>query len=150
MEIEIKQLTESDKAIVLELIATDHLRHEGILDKGTKYWGAFDNNQLVGVIGCEFENKFGLLRSALVDKNYRNARIAHRLTKVLIDNGREENLEAIYLFSTGAGDYWTKLGFKEIMVSEVVDRMGDTPQVKLFEKLGWLPTEVAYKYCLSD
>ncbi len=145
MEIKIRQLMEYDKPLVMELIATHDLRPEGILERGTKYWGAFKNDKLVGVIGCEYQNCYGLLRSALVDKQYRNMGIARLLTDILWQTAREENLEAIYLFSTGAGAYWTKLGFKEVAVEEAVKNLSDTPQVKLFETLGWLPAEVAYK-----
>ncbi len=72
MEIKIRQLMEYDKPLVMELNATDDLRPEGILERGTKYWGAFENDKLVGVIGCEHQNCYGLLRSALVDKQFRN------------------------------------------------------------------------------
>ena len=57
-------------------------------------------------------------------------------------------LKAVYLFSTGVGDYWQRQGFKETSVSEVVHHMPGAYQVKLFDRLGWLPTEVAYRYAL--
>ncbi|MHB8065098.1 MAG: GNAT family N-acetyltransferase [Ruminiclostridium sp.] len=121
-----------------------------MLEKDTRYWGAFVKDRLGGVIGCEYENQYGLLRSALVDIQYRKMGIAERLTKVLLQAAEEKNLEEIYLFSTGAGAYWNRLGFEQVMVEDVVEKLANAPQVKLFEKLGWLPTEIAFKFSLKD
>lgn len=141
----IVELSKNYRQQVLDLIATDHLRPEGILDEGTRYWGAFCENELAGVIGCEYEGAFGLLRSALVHKKYRSQGIAGLLTETLISTAKDEKLEAVYLFSTDAGGYWTKLGFKPVGVAEVIEKLSHAPQVNLFRELGWLPTEAAYK-----
>lgn len=150
MDFIIKQLDESFKPKVLELIAEDALRPEGILEKDSKYWGAFWEEELIGVIGCEIENQYGILRSALVHKKFRKKGIAEKLNGVLLQNAREDKLKAIYLFSTEAGAYWTRLGFTGTTVQEVLEKLPDSYQVKLFEKLGWLSTEIAFKYCLTD
>ena len=57
----IKELSLSDKTLVLELISKSDLRTEGILAVNTRYWGAFMNNALIGVIGCEYETKYGFV-----------------------------------------------------------------------------------------
>ncbi len=147
MEFDIIELTAKHKPEVLALIATDDLRPEDILSEGTRYWGAFSgDHQLIGVIGCEYENEYGLLRSALVLREYRGCGIAARLTQTLLQAAREMGLKAVYLFSTGAGDYWKRQGFVDTPVSEVVSLLPGAYQVKLFERLGWLPTEAAYRY----
>jgi N-acetylglutamate synthase-like GNAT family acetyltransferase len=148
MKVIIRKLNENDRTTALQLIYKDELRPEGIHEIGTKYWGAFIGNSLIGIIGCEYENEYGLLRSALVDKNYRGNRIAEQLTKVLLQSAREDKVEEVFLFSTEAGEYWTKLGFQRTDTYELIQKLRNAPQVKLFEKLGWLPSEVAYKYIL--
>lgn len=145
----IRKLHENDRPDAIQLINTDELRAEGILENGTDYWGAFLGDCLIGIIGCEYENECGLLRSALVDKRYRGNRIAEQLTTALLQSAKADNLEAVYLFSTEAGEYWTKLGFKRTDTSELITKLKNTPQVKLFDELGWLPNEVAYKYVLK-
>ncbi len=150
MSIVVKKLDVQDKDRVLGLLATDDLRPEGILEQGTTYWGAFDTDKLVGVIGCEYENGCGLLRSALVDKAYRKLGIAKKLTQALLQDAAENDLEAVYLFSTEAGAYWARLGFVQVEVKEVAHKLRHTPQVKLFEQLGWLPTEIAFKLTSTD
>ena len=146
MEFDIIALTEKHKPDVLTLIATDDLRPEDILAEGTRYWGAFLYDELIGVIGCEYEGPYGLLRSALVLHECRGHGIAARLTQTLLRAGKEMKLKAVYLFSTGAGDYWKRQGFIDTPVSEVAGNMPGAYQVKLFDRLGWLPTEVAYRY----
>lgn len=54
----------------------------------------------------------------------------------------------VYLFSTGAGAYWQRLKFQEVPVSELVAVLPEVPQVKQYELLGWLPTEIAWRHDL--
>ncbi len=145
MEVAIRQLSEFERPLALNLIVTDHLRPEGILEPDTKYWGAFLSNMLIGLIGLECEERSGLLRSALVKKQYRGMGIARRLMDTLLQAARDDGLEAVYLFSTEAGAYWMKQGFVPVDLNEAISKLKDTPQIRLFKKLGWLPTEVAFK-----
>ena len=149
MELNIIALSERHKPQVSALIETDELRPEDILAEGTRYWGAFLHDQLVGMIGCEYEGQYGLLRSALVQRAYRGHGIAAQLTQTLLQAAKEMRLKAVYLFSTGAGDYWKRQGFAETTVDEVTRNMPGVYQVRLFSRLGWLPTEVAYRYELK-
>lgn len=55
-----------------------------------------------------------------------------------------------YLFSTGAGPYWMRLGFRETPAPELIAAMPDAPQVRRYDELGWLPTEVAWVLELSE
>jgi len=148
-QFEIIQLTLEHKPDILALIATDNLRSEDILAEGTRYWGAFSRGNLVGVIGCEYAGGYGLLRSALVAHACRGQGIAAQLTQTLIHAARKMGLTAVYLFSTDAGDYWRRQGFVDAPVDEVVSRMPNAYQVMLFNRLGWLPTEVAFRYDLT-
>ncbi len=115
-----------------------------------QYWGAFVNAELIGLIGCEYEDRYGLLRSALVAKGLRGQGIGKQLTEVVLNDAAQNHLEAIYVFSTGAGPYWINLGFTETSVAEIVENLSSAPQVKLFDQLGWLPTEVAYELSIGN
>lgn len=148
MEFDIIELRENHKPLVMSLIATSDLRPEDILAEGTRYWGAFAHHTLVGVIGCEYEGRYALLRSALVLHPYRGYGIAAQLTQTLLQAARDTGLKTVYLFSTDAGAYWVRQGFCKTSVAEVVQDMPGAYQVKLFDRLGWLPTEVAYRYDL--
>jgi amino-acid N-acetyltransferase len=148
MKYSIAELTADDKDEVLKLVAAEDLRTEDILAAGTRYWGALHGGRLIGVIGCEYQGRYGLLRSACVEKQYRGNGAGAKLTEALMQAARDMGLEALYLFSTEAGGYWVRNGFCEAPVEEVTQRLPDAYQVKLFESLGWLPTEKAFKIVL--
>ncbi|MEA4908727.1 MAG: GNAT family N-acetyltransferase [Chloroflexi bacterium] len=145
--ITLREMNAIDLPAIYHLLAGEELRTEGILVTGTRYWGAFVEDQLVGMIGCEYGNGCGLLRSALVRPEWRSRSIGRLLTERLLNEARLSALRTVYLFSTGAGAYWRRLGFCEVPVAQVVSALPEAPQVKLFERLGWLPTEVAYGLC---
>jgi N-acetylglutamate synthase-like GNAT family acetyltransferase len=144
VDIIIRELTAEDLGHVNDLLSSGNLRPEGILAPGTRCWGAFGDDGLAGMIGCEYENGCGLLRSALVRPGHRGRGIGRRLIECLLEDSRSRGLRAIYLFSTDAGPYWVRLGFRRVPVRDVMDAMPGAPQVRLFQELGWIPTEVAY------
>ena len=55
----IRELTAEDLGHVNRLLSPGGLRREGILAPWTRYWGAFGDDGLAGMIGCECENKCG-------------------------------------------------------------------------------------------
>ena len=130
---------------MLALLANDDLRPEGILAQDSRYWGAYVDETLVGMLGIELENGSGLVRSAVVAPAYRRHGIAARLTETLLAEARAWGLRTLYLFGTTAGPYWEKRGFQAITVAEIVQHLPHAPQVVLFDELGWLPTELAFK-----
>jgi GNAT superfamily N-acetyltransferase len=134
---------------MLTLLAADDLRPEGILAPGSHYWGAFDGSSLVGMMGIEIETDCALLRSAVVAPAYRGRGIATSLTQRLFEQARAWGLQTIYLFGTTAGPYWEKRGFQAVTVDEIVQHLPHAPQVVLFDALGWLPDELAFKMELS-
>jgi type IV secretory pathway protease TraF len=148
-QISFRRLSACDKAEALALVAAGGLRPEYILDADSRYWGAFADQQLVGLIGCEYEGEFALLRSAIVDSAWRSRSLAARLTRLLLQDARAAGVAAVYLFSTDAGSYWIKQGFMPVPVQELVEHLPNAPQVRLFARIGWLPTEVAYKMILE-
>lgn len=149
MDYNIIELNKDDKAAALELLAASDLRMEDVLAEGTRYWGAYSGDKLIGVIGCEYQGGYGLLRTAFVQCEYRGIGIAAKLTETVFDAARRMGLKAVYLFSTDAGPYWLKQGFKIVPVDQVIEKLYDCYQVRLFDRLGWLPTEVTYKYNLG-
>jgi N-acetylglutamate synthase-like GNAT family acetyltransferase len=71
------------------------------------------------------------------------------LTTALITAARHLKQTAIYCFSTDAGDFWTKMGFHEVPVTELLQMLPHAPQVVQFTALDWLATEVAWRYTVQ-
>ncbi|HYP05042.1 MAG TPA: GNAT family N-acetyltransferase, partial [Bryobacteraceae bacterium] len=115
-----------------------------------EYWVAEDNGGIIAAIGLELGDvTAALLRSAIVEPSHRNLGLGRILTEEALDWAQLEGFTAVYCFSTDAGSYWTARGFVPCTVEEVLRAIPNAPQVRLFDRLGWLPTEVAYARTLT-
>lgn len=145
----IRRAVITDTAPIIALLRTDDLRTEGILEDGTRYWVAEKGPALLGAIGLELGQTSVLLRSAIVAPTQRGRGIGRNLTGNALAWARESGYRAAYCFSTDAGEYWLARGFIACPVEEVVRAIPDAPQVRLFDRLDWLPTEIAYRIALE-
>lgn len=144
----IREASERDKDIIWALLLRHELRTEGVLEPCTRYWVAEEDGRIIGAIGLEIGSTSVLLRSAIVAPNLRSRGLGRELTKTALNSARTDGYRVAYCFSTDAGDYWVARGFHICSVDEIVAELPDAPQVRLFDRLGWLPTEVAYKISL--
>jgi amino-acid N-acetyltransferase len=145
VQLTIRLLDEADRQPMEDLLASEHMRPEGLLLPGTCCWGAFDSARLVGLIGLEYQDGSGLLRSAIVHPAYRGRGLGRRLLETLRADARRRGLNCLYLFTDKAGAYWLKHGFRPVPSAEVAAALPAAAQVILFAQLGWLPDEEGYK-----
>jgi N-acetylglutamate synthase-like GNAT family acetyltransferase len=142
----IREAAAHDAAAVQAVLTRNAQSTHAVLAPGTRYWLAEDAyGWVLGVIGIESGAEVVLLRSAAVLSEFRGRGIGTALVQHALDAAAQSGQRAAYLFSTGAGAYWTRLGFRQVPVSEVVAALPNAPQVQQYEALGWLPTEVAWR-----
>ena len=147
MDIVIREAGHADLFNLQGLLTQVGLSAADILTPGTHYWLAMDDTeQPIGVIGFEAGHDAVLLRSVAVKPSLHGQGIGTRLVKHALAAAAAHNYRYVYLFSTDAGTYWQRQNFHEVPVSEVVAALPGAPQVKEYERLGWLPTEVAWRY----
>ena len=79
------------------------------------------------------------------DPVFRRQGLGATLTYTAFEGCRMAGRRIVYCFSTGAGSYWQRFGFREVSVREVIDALPDSPQVNHFDRIGWLPTEIAWR-----
>lgn len=84
------------------------------------YVVAVADGAVVGCAGVEGHGEAGLLRSVAVAPEARGRGLGERLTRSRIDHARVQRLAALWLLTTTAPAYFSRLGFR------VVDR-GDAP-----------------------
>jgi N-acetylglutamate synthase-like GNAT family acetyltransferase len=144
----IRSAHRADHDAIAHLLAEDGMRAEGVLLHGTRYWVAEHAGSIVGAVGLEPGLHAVLLRSAIVAPAARGRGIGAALTQTALAWARTAGFVRVYCFSTDTGSYWLTQGFTECPVNEVVTTFSGAPQVRLFETLGWLPTEVAYTLAL--
>ena len=134
-----------DRARVCALLDQIGLSTADVLASGTRYWLAEDGGTARGAIGLEYGVGAVLLRSAGVLPGARGRGIGRALVDTALAAAKQHGHVRAYLFSTGAGPYWTRLGFREVPVEQLVAALPDTPQVRQYQRMGWLPTEVAWR-----
>ena len=146
IDIDIREAALSDEPMIRAFLEHEGMVTRGILAADTHYWMALDESGVcVGVIGAEYGMRSSLLRSALVLPEARKRHIGRRLTERACEQSRASGRHIVYCFSTGAGAYWQKHGFRKVTVAEVVEAHPHAPQVLHFAELGWLPTEIAWR-----
>ncbi len=113
----------------------------------SQWWVSCDaRGRVVACIGAEQGDSAWLLRSAIVATSARGHGLGRQLTVALITAAQQQGIRHIYCFSTDAGDFWQHMGFAHVPVADVLTMLPDAPQIAQFERLGWLPSEVAWRY----
>ena len=75
---------------------------------------AVDYDNVVGAVGLEKYNNCGLLRSLVVNKDYRNKKIATKLVQHIEKKAKDLGVDCIYLLTETAPDYFARIGYKKI------------------------------------
>jgi|SRR5579859_975350 len=146
MQIVIHEASRADLAKIQTILRQAQLSTDDILVEGTRYWLAEDADRSpIGVVGLELGRTAVLLRSATVNPSFQGQGWGTSLVQWALDTATCTGYHYAYLFSTGAGAYWQRLQFQEVPVAELVAALPEAPQVKQYEQLGWLPTEIAWR-----
>jgi len=146
----IRAVAPADAEAICAILTESELSTHAVLAAGSRYWLAQRaDGELIGAIGSEIGAGAVLLRSAAVRPDARGQGIGGALLRRALDEAVAADCARAYLFSTGAGSYWTQQGFREVPVPELVAALPDAPQVRQYEQEGWLPDEVAWRKDLS-
>ena len=97
------------------------------------------------MVGRELGYTAVLLQSAAISQPLRGQGLGTSLVLSALDPAAAAGSGHVYLLSTEAGASRQRLKFHEVPVSELVAVLPEAPQVKPYEVLGWLPTEVAWR-----
>ncbi len=149
----IRSAADADTRAIVALLTEGGMRTEDIGAPGVHFWVAEKAGAHAGCIGLELPpvaNGCALLRSAYVRPAARGAHLGEQLLAALIAFARTRTVNWLYCFSDGAGPYWRARGWVECPVPELLGVLGDAPQSLLFDRLGWLPTEIAWRFVIAD
>ena len=73
-----------------------------------------DSGQIVGSIGLEKCGEFGLLRSLALSESVRGQGIGTQLVVHIEKYARSQKINSIYLLTTSADQFFTRLGYQTI------------------------------------
>jgi amino-acid N-acetyltransferase len=117
MEVEMRIQAASPSVIddVERLLEMSSLPTGGLQDQfPAGYVVANDAGMIVGCAGLETHGRVALLRSVAVSAPYRNAGIARALVRDRIAAAKAARLDAVYLLTTTAAEYFSRMGFVPI------------------------------------
>lgn len=107
--------SQDDLDAVVALVRDALLPVAGIADTFPQgYCVVWADGKVVGVAGLEVHGGVGLLRSVAVAPKYRSSGIGRRLVDERLQASREQQLNAVYLLTTTAADYFTRYGFRVV------------------------------------
>jgi amino-acid N-acetyltransferase len=83
------------------------------------FFVAIEVDKVIGAIGLEQYDNCGLLRSMVVNNEYRNQSIASRLVRELEENAQNLGIDCIYLLTESAPGYFERKGYKKVSRTDV-------------------------------
>ena len=118
-EYKIENATNQQRELIVSLLESEGLPVNDLPGDLANFLVLLNDAKIIGVIGLERYDKSGLLRSLVVDKNYRNKNAASALVAGLEKVAHSLELDSIYLLTETAPNYFERKGYKRIERNEV-------------------------------
>lgn len=115
----ITRATEEQREEIVKLLKAENLPVDDLPDSMDNFFVATEAGNIVGTIGLEIYNSYGLLRSMVVSKDYRNRDIASQLVKQLEQYAISKGNISMYLLTETASKYFEKKNYKSVGREEV-------------------------------
>ncbi len=123
---EVAPATAQDLADILRLLEACELPGAGVDGHLAHFFVARSNGALIGVVGVEPAGEYGLLRSLAVAPAARREGIARMLCARAAGHAAEQRMRALYLLTTTAVAFFSKLGFAAIPRHAAPDAIRET------------------------
>jgi amino-acid N-acetyltransferase len=125
--------TASDREVLIALLDAADLPHEDLVDADLRHFRVLRRDGTVrGVVGIEPAGSAALLRSLVVRPADRGQGIGQALVRAAEGCARGQDIEALYLLTTTAADFFAALGYDAISREEVPVAIARTDE---FERL---------------
>jgi amino-acid N-acetyltransferase len=122
------EVTPDDLNAVQALLRSNNLPFEDCDDHLLNFIGIAQDNQIIAIGGFEHVGRFALLRSVAVDSQFRGLGLALCLIENILGKLRFLNVEAVYILTETADQYFSPLGFKVIGRDKVPVEIQTTQQ----------------------
>lgn len=120
----------TDLPFIQAWLRQNQLPTEDITDVLHGLYLAVQNEQVVGIGGIERHGDDGLLRSLVITPALRHQGYGQQLCQKLIQKAQSDGLQALYLLTDTAADFFPKLGFEPIDRSTAPSTMQQTTEFK--------------------
>jgi GNAT superfamily N-acetyltransferase len=140
-----------DLATVRAMLTSAGLITDGVDWPAACYLLAYLGDEPVGVIGVEPRLDCALIRSLYVTPAMRSRGIGAALVAAARKAAHTRGARSLYLFSTGAGEFFQRLGFGNVPVARVIEALQGAPQVDYYvARPDELAREVTYYLDISE
>ena len=114
IDIEISTCTKTDEQEIIELLTEAGLLTADLTpEKLRNFFAArIENRGIIAAAVCEAFEEYGLLRSLAVRPDYQGSGIGRILVAEMEAYAKESGIKTLYLLTTTASGYFTKLGFQ--------------------------------------
>lgn len=126
----LRRAREEDLEEVLALLAAGKLPVEGVREAFGNFLIAEGREVAVGAVGMETYGNRALLRSLIVDPGWRGYGVGRALVAELISRARTRSIEAVYLLTTSAENYFPAFGFQRIDRAEILAELSESPELR--------------------
>ncbi len=141
----LREATPDDRERLMDFIGRSGLEAAGALEPGTRFWvGENAGGRIVASTGMEYGAAAVLLRSTAVDSAYRHRGLALALYEFRFAVALAEGYDVAYAFCDTPA-FMLRTGWRAVPVTELVEALPASYQVAHFARLGWLPTEHAFR-----
>lgn len=120
-DVVLRPMQPEDLGPVLALLRGANLPLQGVAERPDAYIVAESTGEIAGVAGLERYGRQGLLRSVAVSPKWRGRGLGGALTEEILATAERERLEAVYLLTETAVDFFPRYGFRRIGPSEVAE-----------------------------
>lgn len=107
------------RAKVIALLANEKLPTDDLPQTLENFVVAKQGEEVIGIAGIEIYDSYGLLRSVAVSAAERGKGIANRLLDNVEKLAAAQSLQAIFLLTETAPEYFSKKGYQKITRAEV-------------------------------
>lgn len=109
----------ADREAVDRLLRSAALPLDGVEEAFSRFVVAEAEGRVVGAIGVEDYGEHGLLRSVVVDPEWRGRGLGAALTARALEEARLHGRVALFLLTTTAEDFFPRFGFRRVARGEV-------------------------------
>lgn len=115
------QANQTHRSTIIELLKTEKLPVDDLPGNFDHFFVAIIDYAVVGAIGLEHYPPLALLRSMVVQKEYRNQRVAAALVETLEKHAGNLHIDSIYLLTETASTWFNKKNYQHVERTDVPD-----------------------------
>jgi amino-acid N-acetyltransferase len=118
-EITLEPAAPADWPAICALLQQSGLPLDGLADHLAHTLVARAGSEIVGCAALEWYGRYALLRSVAVAAGLRGSGLGHRLTQAVLAQARHEEVQAVYLLTETAANFFPRFGFQTVERSQV-------------------------------